>query len=476
MFIAGEFVDGQDVVDVRSPWDGAMVGTTTLADATLLGRALESAASARGPLAESSKQSRSRWLSAIAAEIRARRDAFASLITSEAGKPITLSRAEVDRAIITFTCAADEALKPTSLPLVADAYPLGAGYQALTDRFPIGAILGITPFNFPLNLVAHKLAPAIACGCPIIIKPSLRTPLTALLLAEVIDATDKQTLNIPGAAQVLVCRNEDTAALMRSDTIAMISFTGSDTVGWQMRRDHSRKRMTLELGGNAATMVHHDVDLEFAVRATAMGAFAFAGQSCIAVQRLFVHEDIYNDFRTRLLDSIQSGIIVGDPSLELTVVGPMIDDEALRRALGRIEAARKSGAIIVTGGSARGPCLLPTVIEEPSEDLDVVKEEMFAPVVTLHRYRDFDDAIRRANRSRFGLQAGVFTHEPRLIQKAFETLEVGAVVVNQSPTFRLDNLPYGGVKDSGIGREGVASAMVEMTEERVLLRKLKPEK
>jgi acyl-CoA reductase-like NAD-dependent aldehyde dehydrogenase len=326
-------------------------------------------------------------------------------------------------------------------------------------------IYGITPFNFPLNLVLHKVAPAIATGNSIIIKPSPRTPLSAMNF--------KKLLNRCGCpkdqVQVLVCPNELAMRPIDDDRMKHVSFTGSAPIGWQIKQRAAKKRVTLELGGNAALIVHDDADLNAAVVAAANGAFGYAGQSCISVQRILVHAGIYDRFRQMLIQHIRSNVLTGDPRNRATLVGPMIDAEALKRVRAEIDQAVREGATVACGGAAIGPCLEPIIIEDASPKSRICQTEIFAPVATLHRYKDFDEAIAIANGSEYGLQAGVFTRDIARAWKAFETLDVGGVLINQSPTWRSDIMPYGGVKQSGFGREGIRSAMEEMTEPRTLI-------
>ena len=349
-----------------------------------------------------------------------------------------------------------------------DAFPPGEGHFGLARRFPIGVISAITPFNFPLNLVAHKVAPCIATGNTMVVKPATKTPLTALLLAEVLVEA-----GLPeGQVNFITCSNEDASLLVTDDRVKKVTFTGSPAVGWRLKELCGKKRITLELGGNAGCIVHSDADLAAAVPAIALGGFAQAGQSCISVQRVVVQESIYETFRDRLVAQIGEKIKAGDPSDRATVVGPMINSDALAKIQTKIEDAVSAGARVVCGGGVTGNCLEATVIENAPPGCDLCADEAFAPIVTLHRYREFEEALAFVNESRFGLQAGVFTRDLQLAMRAYSVLDVGGVMVNQVPTFRVENMPYGGVKDSGFGREGVRYAMEEMTELKSFVMKL----
>jgi glyceraldehyde-3-phosphate dehydrogenase (NADP+) len=406
-------------------------------------------------------------LQRIASLIESRRDEFARTIMAEAGKPIALAEAEVDRAVWTFVSASNEARQFHGETLAADAFPSGAGHFAIAKRVPTGVVYGLTPFNFPLNLAAHKIAPALACGNTIVIKPSPKAPLSALLLAKLIADAGAP----PNVVNIVVCDNALAMQLIDHPHVRFISFTGSVPVGWKVNEAaaKAKKRTTLELGGNASVIVHADADIDRAIDPIARGAFAYAGQSCISVQRLFVHESIYDRFVERFVPHVRDNVRCGDPSRRDVMVGPMIDPSAHQRTLATIEAAKQAGATILLGGGANGRCVQPTVIADATPNLDVCATEVFAPVVVIDRYLDFADAIARVNASPFGLQAGVFTRDISLALRAFEELTVGGVMINQVPTFRLENMPYGGTKDSGQGREGVRFAIQEMTELRTLV-------
>ena len=450
---------------VRNPWNQQVLAEVPLHDRHDVDRAIAAAHHALRNTRAQPPHERAEVLLKIAAGLREQRDAFAQTIMQEAGKPITLAEAEVGRAVVTFTAAADEARKSHAQFLDAGAYAPGIGHSAIVTRVPAGVVYGMTPFNFPLNLVAHKLAPAIACGAPIVLKPSPRTPLSTLKLVELAQASGA----IKDSVQCVNTPNELAAYAIESDHVKVVSFTGSAPVGWKIKSLANKKKVTLELGGNAAVIVHEDADIAPAISMIATGAFAYAGQSCISVQRVLIHRSIYDTVRDQLVTFAREKIKTGDPADRATLVGPMIDEASRDRLLASIQSAQSRGANVLLGGQMIGPCVSPALLENVPADHALCAEEAFAPVAILIAYDTFDDAIRIVNASRYGLQAGVFTHDIRRVQQAYDELDVGAVLINQTPTFRIDNLPYGGPKDSGFGREGIASAMEEMTEPKVLI-------
>lgn len=464
--IGADWVQTESVLQVMSPQAGTVVSEVCLGDASHLRRAIDVAQHAfetitrRQPAFE-----RAAVLTRIAAAIEERRPEFSRTIMREAGKPVTLADAEVSRAIATFTMAAALARETPGHLLDVDAFSSGNGHVGLARRFPLGVIYGITPFNFPLNLVAHKVAPAIASGNTIVIKPSPQTPLTALLLARLALGCGLP----PGQLNVVCCANEHAGVPLEDDRVKMVSFTGSAAVGWKIKAASGRRRVALELGGNAAAIVHEDAAIEYAVATLATGAFAYAGQSCISTQRIFVHAPIYAAFREQLIAYVREHIKSGDPSDPHVLVGPMINPAALARVRGSIDAALAAGATLAHGGGVKGNCLEATILEVPHQQFDVCQEEAFAPIVSLQSYESFDDVLQLVNASRYGLQAGVFTRDMGRAWRAYERLDVGGVLINQAPTFRTDNQPYGGTKESGFGREGVRYAMEEMTELKTLI-------
>ena len=468
LYIGGKWIDTAAALPVRNPFTGEEIARVSLGDESTLDYAITAAHAAFPTARAVPAHQRAEMLLRVARGIETRRDEFVRTIISEAGKPITYAEAEVARAIFTFTIAAEEARRwngASGEVLALDAMPAGAGHIGMSRRFPIGVISAITPFNFPLNLVAHKVAPCLATGNTMVVKPAAKTPLTALLLAEVL----AEAAVPAGQVNFVTCSNEHAARLVTDERVAMVSFTGSPDVGWALKTLAGKKRVCLELGGNAGVIVHADADIAAAVSLIATGGFSNAGQSCISVQRIFVQEEIYDDFKKRLTAHIREKIKKGDPRDRATVVGPMITAEALAKTRALIASAVAAGGRIALGGEAHAHCLEPTVLEDVPLSHEACTGELFAPVVTLHRYASFDDALRLVNDSRFGLQAGVFTNDVRRALHAYEVLDVGGVLINQVPTWRVENMPYGGIKDSGFGREGLRYAMEEMTEIKTLI-------
>lgn len=462
-YLAGRFVEGPDLQEIHSPWDGRVVATIAGADRALAEEALSAAEEARPTGRALSAGDRRALVAGLAEGIRSRAEEFARVISEESGKPITIARGEVQRAIATFELAAAEATRFGGEVVPIDLDPATRGYEAITRRVPAGIVTAISPFNFPLNLGAHKVAPALAVGAPVIWKPPPQAPSAACLLAEV--AND---LKVPGGLfQVVPCSNEVASLLASDPRVAVLSFTGSVPVGWKLKAATGRARVVLELGGNAAAIVCGDADLEWAARRCAFGGMVYAGQVCISVQRLLVERPVYEDFREKLLAEV-ARLGVGDPSDEKTVVGPIIDENHARRIERWIEEARTRGAI-VHGGARKGTVIEPAVLENVPADAEIACEEVFGPVILLSPWDSFDDALAQANESRYGLQAGIFTDSLSRVRRAFGELEVGGVIANDYPTFRQDNMPYGGVKDSGLGREGLRYAMEDFTETRVLV-------
>ena len=463
--IANERVLTAATAPVVNPFTGEEIARVPLGGPAEIERALAAALAAFPQVRGIAGHRRAALLLAVAAGIERRKAEFVETIVSEAGKPVTFAEAEVARAAMTFTAAAEEARREHGELLSMDAFASGEGHFGLARRFPLGVVAAITPFNFPLNLVAHKVAPCLATGNTMVVKPATKTPLTALLLAEVLMEAGTPA----GQMNFVTCSNEDAARLVTDERVKKVTFTGSPAVGWKLKAMCGKKRITLELGGNAAVILHSDADLDAAVPAVAMGGFAFAGQSCISVQRVVIHESRYEEVKARLVAHIREKIKTGDPRDPATVVGPMITPDALAEIRGRIDAALAAGATLVHGGHTVGRCLEATVLENVAPELELCAKEAFAPIITLHRYADFDEALAFVNASDFGLQAGVFTRDLQLALRAFDVLEVGGVLINQVPTFRVENMPYGGIKDSGFGREGVRYAMEEMTELKSLI-------
>lgn len=451
---------------IYSPYDGRHVGDvpiSTLADA-------ENAVAAASQAFEATRRlpahERYRILRAIEASITSRREEFAQTICAEGGKTIRDARTEVDRAILVFSLSAEEARRIGGEVLPLDLNAASNGRIGITRRFPVGPVGAITPFNFPLNLVAHKIGPAFAAGCPVILKPAEKTPLTAVLLADII----RQSGWPEGGFSVLTPETpQEIGHLFATEPrIRVLSFTGADRVGWDLKAKASHKRVLLELGGNAGVIVEPDADLDFAATRCAVGGFANAGQVCISVQRIFVHTDVYDSWLSLFLSKVQS-LKIGDPADDDTDIGPMITEAAADQTEQRIEAAIAGGAEVLLRGTRLAPTFLtPTVLTETTPEMDVCAAEVFGPIVVVEPYITFDDALAAVNNSRYGLQAGIFTRNVGKVFRAFEALEVGGVIANDVPQYRVDNMPYGGEKDSGFGREGVRYAIEEMTELRLL--------
>ncbi|HSC93220.1 MAG TPA: aldehyde dehydrogenase family protein [Gaiellaceae bacterium] len=464
LLLAGEWVETGAWIDVRSPWSGDVVGRVPKAGAAEARRAVDAAEQAMAqPLPA---HERAAILDRVAAALRDRHDEVARTISDEAGKPMKAARVEAQRAVSTYTMAAVEARKLAGHVVPMDASAAGEGKLAFTLRRPLGIVGAISPFNFPLNLVAHKLAPALAAGCAVVLKPATATPLSALLLAEL--ETDAGLP--PGWLGVLVGpASELGGVLVEDERVRALTFTGSGAVGWRLAERAPKKRVALELGNATPVIVAADADLDAAAAKLAGNAFSFAGQSCISVQRIYVEGDAYEPFLERFLPRVEA-LKVGDPADEETDVGPVIDDDARARILEWIEEARAAGAEILAGGDAPddGP-IRPTVIGHAAPELKVSCEEVFGPVVTVNRVGDLDEAVRLANATRYGLQAGIFTASVAAALRAAQALEFGGVTVNEAPTFRADQMPYGGVKDSGNTREGPAYAVRELTEERLVV-------
>jgi acyl-CoA reductase-like NAD-dependent aldehyde dehydrogenase len=460
-----EWSDG-DALEVRSPWDQGLVGRVTVATRADARQAVNHAVASVRRTRALPRWKRREILEDVAAALIEQKERFAQLIVAEAGKPLRLARAEVDRTVLTFKTASEEAARLGGESLPMDLTEGNEGRWGLVQRFPVGPVLAITPFNFPLNLVAHKLAPALAAGCPVILKPAPQTPFTALALGEVIlKAGWPQE-----ALAVLPLSNVDTAWLAeKEDRIKLVSFTGSAKVGWELKAHSGRKRVLLELGGNAALIVHNDwPDLDEAALRTARAAFGFAGQSCISVQRVFVDRSIFQTFLWKVVECTAK-LVSGNPSEEATEVGPLIGLAAAERVEAWIKEAVDRGAKLVTGGERHDSVVTPAILTGTTPGMKVRDEEVFGPVVTIEPYEDFEQALADVNHSKYGLQAGLLTRDAGRILTAYRELEVGSLIVGDTPSWRLDPMPFGGVKDSGLGREGIRSAIEEMTESRMLV-------
>jgi len=466
--VDGKWVEDGDVIDIKAPYDGAIVGRVFQGRRSHAEAAIAAAVKAFGTTRRLPAFERQRVLRRVAEGIAKRKEEFSRTLCQEAGKPIKAARTEVERAIFTFSVAAEESTRIYGEYLPLDWQEYTAGRWGIVKRFPIGPIAGITPFNFPLNLVAHKVAPAIAAGCPMVLKPAPQTPLSSLLMAEVV-----QQAGWPdGALNVIPLSNDDAALLVTDDRLKMISFTGSAAVGWQIKKNSGKKKVILELGGNAGVIIHNDADIEYAAERCVAGGFGYAGQTCISVQRILVQQSVYGKFTDMFLAGVKN-LQLGDPLDESTDVGPLIRESDAQRAVDWVQEAVRGGARVLCGGNRKGSIVEPTVLTGTKPEMKVNCQEVFGPVVTVEPYAEFHEALRQINSSAFGLQAGLFTRDAKLMFQAFEELEVGGLLAGDVPTFRIDHMPYGGVKDSGIGREGLRYAIEEMTEPKLMVMNLR---
>ena len=465
ILINGQWVEGEErVVDVRSPYNGELVAEVSHASSAQMEAAFEAAESAFKNTKELPSHAVSDALLKIRDYINENSETFAQALAKEAGKPIRTARGEVGRAMHTFEIAAGESMRLYGETFPADQKPWGENRFAMVERFPLGVISAITPFNFPLNLVAHKIAPAIASKNSCVQRPATQTPLSSLLIGEAIMSADLP----PGSVNVLPCSTDVATPMVEDPRVQLLSFTGSGTVGWNLKKRAFKIPVCLELGGNAGVIIHSDANLDNAITACANAGFLYAGQSCISVQRIFVHEDVADDFTHRLVDKVKA-FVVGDPLSEETDIGPMIVESEAIRAKEWIDEAAATGAEILTGGDRDGTVLQPTILTNTKPEMKVNCQEIFAPVVTIVRYSDFEDAVRQVDDSDYGLQAGIFTQDVNRIRHAYKNIRVGGLMVNEVPTWRIDHMPYGGVKESGNTREGIRFAMESMTEEKLMV-------
>src|SRR5215213_3187270 len=465
IYLAGKWVDSPDRLEVTNPADpGTPAGSTYNATEAQYEEAVEAAVAAFEHTRVLPAYERGEALREISNGIKARREELGRLISLEAGKPIRDALVEVDRAALTFRLGAEEAERMYGEVIPLDLLPSSKGRVGITRRFPIGPIAGISPFNFPLNLALHKVAPAIASGNPIVLKPPSRDPLVMLFIAQLLDEIGIE----PGSLSVLPMSRDVGNAMVEDPRFKLLSFTGSPDVGWEMKQNAGMKRVVLELGGNAGVIVDADSDLDFAAQRVRVGAFAYAGQVCISVQRVFIHERVYDEFVAALVAETKK-VKMGDPLDRDTDLGPMIDDKAAGRSQRWIEDAVAEGARVLTGGKAEGRFMQPTVIENAPREAFVCSREAFAPLVTVFRVPSFGKAVEAVNDSIYGLQAGVFTNNLEHALYAFENIEAGGVVMNDIPTYRIDHMPYGGVKSSGLSREGIRYTIEDMTEMRLLV-------
>jgi acyl-CoA reductase-like NAD-dependent aldehyde dehydrogenase len=464
-YLANQPVSSKQELDVLDKFTGKRATRVSLADAAAVRKAIVAAHKAREAMAAFPPDARRDVLEHCVRRFGKRFEELAQALCIEAGKPIRDARGEVTRLIDTFRIAASEATRSPGEVLELQISPRTRGYRGMVKRVPIGVCSFITPFNFPLNLVAHKVAPAIAAGCPFVLKPAEKTPIGALIIAEILAETDLPR----GAFSVVVCSTDDASSLIEDERIALLSFTGG-LVGWDLKARAGRKKVTLELGGNAACIVDADpgASLDHVVERMIFGAYYQSGQSCISVQRIYAHKDIHDKLKRKLKAAVAK-LRMGDPRLESTFIGPVVNEEAALRLENWIAAARKGGAKVLAGGPRVGNMLPATLLERVPHDSDLYRKEAFGPVALIEPFDNFDDALDAVNDSDFGLQVGVFTGNLGHAMRAWDRLEVGGVIVGDVPSFRVDNMPYGGVKHSGLGREGVRYAIEDMSEQRLLV-------
>ncbi|MCT4636918.1 MAG: aldehyde dehydrogenase family protein [Bacteroidales bacterium] len=468
IYLAGKFIETENKLDVYNSYDNSLIGHTFLANKDHVEEAIIKAQEAFKITSEMPSHQKESILTQIYTNLKADREKMATIIAKEAAKPIKFALAEVDRSIQTFKIAAEECKRINNEYFSIDWTKAGENKEGFVKYVPIGPVSGISPFNFPLNLTAHKIAPAIATGNPIILKPSSSTPLSVLLLAEIIDKTELPK----GAFSVLPCNRETGNILVTDNRFKKLTFTGSPEVGWEMKAKCGRKKITLELGGNAAAIVAPSCKLEETIKKTVSGAFAYSGQVCIHLQRIYVHESIFSEFTTKFITEAKK-LKQGSPLDSNTDISAMIDIKNAERVESWINEAKNSGAEILLGGNRDNTYVEPTIITNTTSDMKVNNLEVFGPVVCIEKYSDFDIAIYQVNQSEYGLQAGIFSDSLDEINRAFNNIEVGGLIVNDVPTFRVDHMPYGGVKSSGLGREGIKYTMKEMLEPKLMVRNYK---
>jgi len=460
----GQWKTSLKAVEIRSPYNREVVGVTYQATPDDIEAAIQAACRAFEATRRLPTYRRAEILEKIVQAIKEGQEEMARLIALEAGKPIRTARGEVSRAILTFTDALEESKRIRGEWLPLDLDRTSEGRFAVVRRFPLGPIAAITPFNFPLNLVSHKVAPALACGNTMVLKPASQTPLSALNLARIVHEAGTP----PGTLNAMFCPAEAAQLLVEDGRLKLLTFTGSATVGWALKQKAGKKRVVLELGGNAGVIIHSDANLDYAAQRCSVGGFSYAGQSCISVQRIYVHRPVFDTFSGKFLNRV-SQLKAGDPLDEATDIGPMITEQDAIRAESWVREAVEGGATLLIGGERDGALLQPTVLTGTRREMKVCYQEIFAPVVTLEPYDDLEEALLKVNDSRYGLQAGIFTSDIQAVFQAYEWLEVGGLIVNDVPTYRADAMPYGGTKDSGIGREGVRYAIEEMTQQKVMV-------
>lgn len=463
-YLASEAYYANTDLDVTNKYTGEVATRVAVADAETIDKAIAAAEQAQPAMTAMAPYERQAVLEYCVKRFTERADELAHALCIEAGKPIKDAKGEVSRLIDTFKIAAEESVRINGEVVNLEISARAKGYQGMTKKVPIGPCSFISPFNFPLNLAAHKVAPAIAAGCTFVLKPASRTPIGALIIGEILAETDLPK----GAFSILPCSRDGADLFTTDDRLKLLSFTGSPDVGWALKAKAGKKPVVLELGGNAACIVDEDADIDDAIERAIVGAYYQSGQSCISVQRLLVHRSIYDDFKTRYVQKV-SALVSGDPFNEDTFIGPMISESEASRLHGWIEEAKERGATVLCGGTRDGAMLEATVMENVPKECDASAEEAFGPLSILEPFDNYDDALEEVNNSRYGLQAGIFTRDIYKAHKAWDVLDVGGVVIGDVPSWRVDNMPYGGVKDSGLGREGIRYAIEDMTETRLMV-------
>lgn len=465
IYSAGKFITTNHTIDVHNPFNHNIVATSYLANKDILEEAITKALSVKEELQKLSPQKKHNILKQISDEVYANRNYLAEILSLESAKPIKYALAEIDRSAYTFLIAAEESKNIPSEHLTLNRINNTDQREGIVEYFPIGLIAGIAPFNFPLNLAVHKIAPAIASGCPIILKPASRTPLSCLELAKIIDNTELPK----GAVSILPMDRETGNLLVTDERFKLLSFTGSPDIGWKMKSQSGKKKVVLELGGNAATIITPSADLKDCLPKSLMGAFAYSGQICIHAQRFIVHSSLYETFVNELKE-LTLHLKSGNPLDLSTDIASMIDETNAVRVENWINEAIQQGAQLICGGKRNGSYIEPTILINCNHSMKVYAEEVFGPVICINSYKTIEEAIQQANNTKFGLQCGVFTNNPDELEKCFKQIEVGGVIHNHVPTLRYDQMPYGGVKDSGLGREGVKYAMLDMLEPKILVK------
>lgn len=463
-YLANEPVFANQDLEVTNKYTGEVATHVALADAEVIEQAIQAAEDAQASLNKMPAYKRQQVLEHCVARFKERFEELAHALCIEAGKPIKDARGEVTRLIDTFKIAAEESVRITGEVMNLEITERAKGYQGMYKKVPIGPCSFISPFNFPLNLAAHKVAPAIAAGCSFVLKPASRTPIGAIIIGEILAETELPK----GAFSILPCSRDGADLFTTDDRFKLLSFTGSPSVGWDLKAKAGKKPVILELGGNAGCIVDEDADLDDAIERIVFGAYYQSGQSCISVQRVFIHESKYAEFKQRYVEKV-SKLVHGDPLEETTFIGPMISQGEANRLKGWVDNAVKQGAKLLCGGELNGAMLSACVLENAPQESDINAEEAFGPVSIISSFEDFDEALELVNSSQFGLQAGIFTRDIYKAHKAWDELDVGGVVIGDVPSWRVDNMPYGGVKESGLGREGIKFAIEDMTELRLLV-------